>query len=69
MRTREELKEMRDKAAAEIEQIDGNLARAEQSRDLAGTVPGGIGDANLDRMRQRRMRLVKRIADAERSMA
>lgn len=68
MKTQAELKRTRDEAEAELTEVDAAIARAVESRELAGTVPGGTGDANIKKMRERRSTLSKRIADMTRSL-
>ncbi|MEZ6012778.1 MAG: hypothetical protein R3C08_13010 [Hyphomonas sp.] len=68
MKTQAELERTRDEAKAELAEVDAAIARAVESRELAGTVPGGTGDANLKKMRERRSTLSTRIADVTRSL-
>jgi hypothetical protein len=63
MKTDEQLKQMHDEAASELADVDATIARLLESREIARTVPGGTGDTNLKRLRDRRSVLKKRIAD------
>lgn len=67
MKTDKQLKQMHDAAASELAEVDATIARLLESHEIARTVPGGTGDTNLKRLRDRRSVLTKRIADTART--
>ena len=63
MKTSAQLKKIHDYAAYELCSVDAAIARLLESRSIAGTVPGGVDDSNLARLRTRATVLRGRIDD------
>ena len=63
MKTPDQLKALHDAAADELCSFDAAIARLLESRSIAGTVPGGVSDSNLDRLNARARVLRGRIDD------